>query len=45
MSNANNEHGLSVHRIDALTDGICAVAMNLLVIELKLPEHGAVPST
>ncbi|MBC7601199.1 MAG: DUF1211 domain-containing protein [Ramlibacter sp.] len=26
------------HRLDALTDGIFAVAMTLLVIELKLPE-------
>ena len=37
-----SQHGLSVHRIDALTDGIYAVAMTLLVIELKLPEHGAI---
>ncbi len=29
---------MSKHRIDALTDGIFAVAMTLLVIELKLPE-------
>src|SRR4051812_22856647 len=26
------------HRLDALTDGIFAVAMTLLVIDLKLPE-------
>lgn len=31
-------HGMSKHRIDALTDGIFAVAMTLLVIELKIPE-------
>ena len=31
--------GLSAHRIEALTDGIYAVAMTLLVIDLKLPEH------
>jgi uncharacterized membrane protein len=32
---------LSKHRIEALTDGIYAVAMTLLVLELKLPEaHG-----
>ncbi len=31
--------GLSKHRIEALTDGIYAVAMTLLVIELKLPAH------
>jgi uncharacterized membrane protein len=29
---------LSKHRLEALTDGIFAVAMTLLVIELKLPE-------
>lgn len=29
---------MSKHRLDALTDGIFAVAMTLLVIELKLPE-------
>lgn len=32
-------HGQSAHRSEALTDGIYAVAMTLLVIELKLPEH------
>ena len=31
---------LSKHRIEALTDGIFAVAMTLLVIELRLPDHG-----
>jgi uncharacterized membrane protein len=33
---------LSKHRLEALTDGIFAVAMTLLVIELKIPEavHG-----
>ena len=31
--------GISKHRIEALTDGIYAVAMTLLVIELKLPAH------
>jgi uncharacterized membrane protein len=30
--------GLSKHRIEGLTDGIYAVAMTLLVLELKLPE-------
>ena len=30
--------GLSKHRLEALTDGIFAVAMTLLVIELKFPE-------
>ena len=36
--------GLSKHRIEALTDGIYAVAMTLLVIELKLPAHELVHS-
>ena len=34
--------GFSKHRLEALTDGIFAVAMTLLVIELKLPEHASV---
>lgn len=42
MNEANAGPGLSVHRSEALTDGIYAVAMTLLVIELKLPEHGAI---
>ncbi len=33
---------LSKHRIEALVDGIFAVAMTLLVIELRLPEHAHV---
>ena len=33
---------LSKHRIEALTDGIYAVAMTLLVIELKFPEHAGI---
>lgn len=32
----------SKHRIEALIDGIFAVAMTLLVIDLKLPEHANV---
>lgn len=36
--------GLSKHRIEALTDGIYAVAMTLLVIELKLPAHELIHS-
>lgn len=35
---------LSKHRLEALTDGIYAVAMTLLVIELRLPEPHAVHS-
>lgn len=42
MSETENAHGLSVHRSEALTDGIYAVAMTLLVIELKLPDHGLI---
>ena len=34
----------SAHRIEALTDGIFAVAMTLLVIELKVPPHLEVDS-
>ena len=37
-----SQTGLSKHRLEALTDGIFAVAMTLLVIELKLPEHATV---
>lgn len=42
MNDANPGHGLSAHRSEALTDGIYAVAMTLLVIELKLPDHGTI---
>lgn len=35
---ANSTH-LSKHRIEALIDGIFAVVMTLLVIDLRLPEH------
>ena len=45
MSAASHDAGyLPLHRCEALTDGIFAVAMTLLVIELKLPEHGLVHS-
>ena len=40
----HDEGFLPLHRIEALTDGIFAVAMTLLVIELKLPEHGSIES-
>ena len=36
--------GLSKHRIEALTDGIYAVAMTLLVIELKVPDAHTIGS-
>jgi uncharacterized membrane protein len=29
---------VSKHRIDALTDGVCAIVMTLLVLELKVPD-------
>ena len=35
-------HPYNKHRIEALSDGIFAVTMTLLVIELKLPEHGTI---
>jgi uncharacterized membrane protein len=35
---------MNKHRLEALTDGIYAVAMTLLVLELKLPESGAPPN-
>ena len=44
MSESNLKAGLSLHRSEALTDGIFAVAMTLLVIELKLPEHSTIHS-
>lgn len=36
--------GKSPHRIEALTDGIYAVSMTLLVIELKFPESAEIHS-
>jgi uncharacterized membrane protein len=36
---------LSKHRIEALVDGIFAVTMTLLVIELRLPEHANMHSS
>ena len=45
MSGAGHDEGfLPLHRSEALTDGIFAVAMTLLVIELKLPDNGALRS-
>lgn len=45
MSNAAAEtFYLSKHRLEALTDGIFAVAMTLLVIELKIPETAQITS-
>ncbi|OEZ61309.1 TMEM175 family protein [Duganella sp. HH105] len=41
---ADGQPQLSKHRIEALIDGIFAVAMTLLVIELRLPEHGHLDS-
>ena len=42
-SSVTVEH--SAHRIEALTDGIYAVAMTLLVIDLKLPDRELIHST
>jgi uncharacterized membrane protein len=37
VSETHSAYPLSIHRIEALSDGIYAVAMTLLVIDLKLP--------
>ena len=42
MTESANTTGYSPHRIEALTDGIYAVAMTLLVVELKFPEHAGI---
>lgn len=42
MNQTGSANTLSKHRIEALTDGIYAVAMTLLVIELKLPAHESI---
>jgi uncharacterized membrane protein len=39
MSSDGKEHVFEKSRIEALTDGIFAVSMTLLVLELKLPDH------
>ena len=38
------QRALSKHRIEALTDGVYAIAITILVLELKLPEATAVRS-
>ena len=38
MAAGSHRDGMSKHRIEALTDGIYAIALTLLVLELKLPE-------
>ena len=39
MASHNGDYVFDKTRIEALTDGIFAVTMTLLVLELKLPEH------
>ena len=39
-SSDESELGMTTHRIEALTDGIFAIAMTLLVLNLALPETG-----
>jgi uncharacterized membrane protein len=34
---ANTERGLSKMRIEALSDGVFAIAMTLLILEVKVP--------
>lgn len=34
------QHGMTTHRLEALADGIFAIAMTLLVLNLALPESG-----
>lgn len=38
------ETGLTTHRIEALTDGIFAIAMTILVLNLDLPQTGRIIS-
>jgi uncharacterized membrane protein len=42
QSNVLHPSHLGKNRLEALTDGIYAVAMTLLVIDLKVPEHAAI---
>ncbi len=37
-SSDESEFGMTTHRIEALTDGLFAIAMTLLVLNLSLPE-------
>jgi uncharacterized membrane protein len=41
-ADADHPAGVTKHRVEALSDGIFAVAMTLLVIELKLPDHASI---
>ena len=42
MAASDFSHGHAMHRSVTLTDGIYAVAMTLLVIELRVPDHAAI---
>jgi uncharacterized membrane protein len=44
LSSYNRHAGRSVERLAALSDGLFAIAMTLLVLELRLPEPGEIHS-
>jgi uncharacterized membrane protein len=42
MSEYNRLAGRGIERIAALTDGLFSIAMTLIVLEVKVPDHGSV---